>query len=187
MHAYEPTKRFGNIRGLPNNHWKFLLDGFPDTSFFVQSVHFPSVSASGLGQPTPLAIIRVPGSRLAYSPLSISFLVDEGFKNYSSLYWWMQGFAPTRDAQDLVEFRAARARQSPLVRPTVADITKSRATFQILEPDTESVIMEVRFTDVFPTNLGEMSFTVAEGDVPPYVTCTASFEITDFELVARHD
>jgi hypothetical protein len=181
MQNYDPTLRVNNVQGLYNNHFKFNLEALPDLTFAVQSVVLPSVISGTVARPSPLVVIQEPSTHLTFGALSVSYLVDAAFKSYYSIYWWMKGYGFPHTTEELDEFRAARALRLPNVRPFVRDIQKTTATLQILQPDTESIIAEVRFTDVFPISLGEITFETTAGDAPVMVA-HAGFACTEFDV-----
>src|SRR4051812_39964195 len=90
---YVPTERFNNVQMLLDNHYRFIIDGLPDLSFFVTDVTLPEVLAStSQRQPTPFVSIPFVADHLTFMPLQINFLVDVKFKTYYSLFYWLRGY-----------------------------------------------------------------------------------------------
>lgn len=178
---YEPTRRFDNTNVLYGNHYRFVLHGLPDFTFFVQSFVLPSVTAQVVDRPNPYAKIREVADTLTYGSLSLSFLIDAQFKTYSSLYWWMTGYGFPHSYDEIKEFRETRLAQMGTRYSRPNELEKTTATLSILQPDTEKAIVEITFSDVFPISLGEMTFSTTDGE-PPQLTCQAQFTCTEFEV-----
>jgi hypothetical protein len=180
--TYAPSTHFEQQNGLYGNHFRFVLDALPDLTFFAQSITLPSVGVPSVPRANPFTKIQEVGDHLDYASFTVNYLVDGAFKTYSSLYWWMKGYGFPHSYEEVLQFRATRAKQIGNIRPQVKDLEKTRATLYVLQPDTEQTIAEFHFTDVFPTMLGEMEFTSVQSDAP-ILTTIATFTFTDFELV----
>lgn len=180
--TYEPTQRFDTQNGLYGNHFKFVIEALPDISFFAQTVTLPSVMSSSPGRPNPFTKIKEVGDHLEYGTLTVNYLIDAHFKTYSSLLWWVQGYGFPHSYDEVKLFREARARRLPYPHIQTRNIEKTMAVLYVLEPDTERVIVEIQFTDVFPIQLGEFEFASTYTD-PPLLTCTANFAYTVFDVV----
>ena len=53
-------------------------------------------------QPTPLKDVPIPGDKLDYDNLNITFLVDENLENYREIHGWLTGLGFPKD---YVQFR----------------------------------------------------------------------------------
>ena len=71
--------------------FKFTLAKYPKVSFFCNSSRIPEISLGTAIQPSYLKDLDVPGEKLTYGDLTISFLVDEGLENYMAVHNWMTG------------------------------------------------------------------------------------------------
>jgi hypothetical protein len=178
---YEPTTRFTNVNQLLGNHFRFQLEALPDLTQFAQSITIPSVISGAVPRATPLTRIQETGDTLAFGSLTVSYIIDNGFKSYTSLFWWMKGYGFPHTNEEVENFRQIRASRIATPRPLVRDLEKTNATLWILEPDTERALVEIRFSDVFPTTLGELSFSTTDGDAPNLAT-SATFACTEFDV-----
>lgn len=179
---YEPSTYFEHQNGLYGNHFKFTLEALPDLTFFVQSVSVPSIGIPNVDRANPFTKIAEVGDHVNYGSLQASYLIDGALKTYSSLYWWLKGYGFPHTYDEVKEFREHRAKRLPMPHPQVKDIEKTLAVLYLLQPDTEKIVAELHFTDVFPTLLGEMQFATGDNDAP-ILKADVTFAFTHFELV----
>jgi hypothetical protein len=180
--TYEPTERFNTQNGLYGNHFKFVIVPLPDLSFFAQVITLPSVMTSAVGRSTPFAKIKEVGDHLEYGTVTVNYLVDASFKVYTSLLWWLQGYGFPHSYEEVKAFRETRTARLVHPRPIVREIEKTNATLYLLEPDTEKIVVEFQFVDIFPIQLGEIEFSSMDNE-PPQLRCTATFACTLFDVV----
>lgn len=178
---YSPTLLHTDTNGLYLNHFKFRLHRFPDLTFFVQSLRLPGVTADPVQQPTPFVRVPIPGDHLRFGNLELTYLVDAKFQTYFSLYYWMRGYGYPTSFEDVERFRAQEAARGPMARPTPKDLERSDALVSIVTPDTGSTIAEFHLHDVFPTEVGGLSFEATPTDTAPLVG-TASFACSTFDV-----
>ena len=58
--------------------FKFGLIKLPKVEYFCTAANIPGITLGTANQPTPLKDLPIPGDKLEYDNLSITFLVDEG-------------------------------------------------------------------------------------------------------------
>jgi len=179
--TYTASQRQESTGGILGNHFKFDIEALPDLSFFVQSVTLPSLTSTTVERANPFASIHEVGDHLVHSPIQVTYLIDAAFQTYRSLLWWMQGYGFPHSYDEVKEFREARAKQVPSPRARARELEKTNATLMILQPDTDKIIAEIHFIDVFPTSLGELAFATTDADAP-LLTTMATFACTTFHL-----
>ena len=131
----------------------FKLSKTPDTEYLVQGVSIPGINLGAVQTPTPFVRVTNPGN-MTYDDLRITFKVGENLTSYLQIYNWM------------VE----------LGRPDTFDQYKYEpfdASLLILNSARRPVI-DVKFTDVFPTSLSPIDFDATLTEVQ-YVTVDATF------------
>ena len=57
--------------------FKFQIAKLPKVEFFATAVNLPGISLSSIKQQTPLADIPLPGEKITFQDLELTFLVDE--------------------------------------------------------------------------------------------------------------
>lgn len=181
-YVYEPSNRFEHQNGLLGNHFRFVLEALPDLTFFAQAVTVPAISSTHINRPTPFTSVREVGDHLNYDSFNVTYLIDGAFKTYASLYWWLKGYGFPHSYDEVKAFRELRAKRIAVPQPQVKDVEKTSAILHILQPDTEKIIAEIQFTDVFPTTLTELQFASTDADAP-LLKATVTFECTVFDLV----
>ena len=178
---YEPSKRFDNVATLFGNHYRLVLDALPDLTFFVQSFTMPTVSAAVVQRPNPFTTIPEVADHLTFDTFKVSYLVDNNFKTYFSLFYWLKGYGFPTSYQDILDFETARKTHIPNPRPRPREIQKTNATLTILQPDNDTPVADVFFYDVFPTAIGEMQFESVDSE-PTLLKTNATFYYTDFNI-----
>lgn len=182
LQPYIPSRRFDSQNVLYGNHYRFHVEALPDLTFFVQTFTLPSVSTTVVKRSTPFATIPEVADHLDYSTFDVHYMVDAGFKTYSSLYWWMKGYGFPHSYDEVAEFQRIRAARTSNPRPIRRELEKTSATLYLLQPDTDKSIAEIRFTDVFPVALGQLEFTT-QATAATELKTTVSFACTEFDII----
>ena len=178
---YVPTTRFENVATLLGNHFKFVIDGLPDLTFFAQSVTIPHIITGVAKRGNPFTDIPEVGDHLQFTPFSVGYLIDNSFKTYFSLFYWLKGYGFPTSYQDILDFNESRRRRLPNPKPIDREIQKTNATLTVLQPDNDSAVAEIFFEDVFPTALGEVAFHTTESE-PLLLKTMVTFNYTDFQV-----
>src|SRR6056300_975695 len=78
--------------------FKFSIIKLPKVEYFCTAVNVPGITLGGtMVQPSPLKDIPIPGDKLTYEPLQMSFLVDENLENFQEIHGWLVGLGFPRD------------------------------------------------------------------------------------------
>ena len=84
----QPTSR--ELDFASPTQFRFSIQKLPEVQFFTQTINIPGVSVDGIIQPTALSQISLAGSDLSYEDLSVSFLIDEEYRNYREVFDWLK-------------------------------------------------------------------------------------------------
>ena len=130
---------------------KFLLtiDRITTTQYFCQSVNLPGVSLGQATFNTPTLDMYVAGTKLTYSPLTITFTIDEQIESWKELYSWFLSIA----SPDMNE----RVRITELQSKRNTQKNYSDATLTILSA-LNNPITNIRFINLFPISLSDIQF-----------------------------
>ena len=174
--------------------FKFNITKLPKTEYFCTQVNIPGITlGADIVQPTPLKDIPLPGEKLTYEPLQMTFLVDENLENFQEIHGWLVGLGFPRDHNEFQNLATAGNDRFPLKNQLVSnEIGKQKygaartggifsdATLSVLTSK-NNTILEVRFRNMFPTSLTGLQYNQQAADVD-YLTATVSFqyEIYDF-------
>ena len=173
--------------------FRFKIAKLPQVEFFIQTVNLPGISIGEATVPTSLYDYPVPGDKITYQSLDISFLVDENLNNYKELHDWLAGLGFGKNHQQFADMRATGVDRFPgTAASTAASGTAtpgplpegsiySDATLSILNSK-NIVKTEVRFQNVFPTSIGSLSYDVQAADVD-YLKAQASFSYLNYDIV----
>jgi len=75
------------------NQFKIYLPIFPTTEWFVVQANVPDISLGTANQSTPFTDISLVGDKPQYGDFSITFMIDEQYKNYMEMYKWIKNIA----------------------------------------------------------------------------------------------
>ena len=174
--------------------FKFTISQLPKVEFFTTAANVPDLTLADAVMPTPFKSIPVLGTNLTYGSLNITFICDEFLENYRELHDWLVGIGFPKSRKQFREFRTTTS-NSPTgkfaVPRTDAGATGlaasdrgmySDATLTILS-NKNNPIVEVRFSDLYPTNLSALEFNQGATDVE-YLTVQATFTYKLYEIHA---
>ena len=78
--------------------FKFSILKLPKVEYFCTAVNIPGISLGGAPvQQTPFKDIPLPGDKLTYEPLQMTFMVDENLENFQEIHGWLVGLGFPRD------------------------------------------------------------------------------------------
>ena len=67
----------------------FNLKKTPATNFFVTRASLPGLNLAFAEVPTPFVKMPVPGEKIQFNDLSVTFKVDEDMRNWNEIFDWM--------------------------------------------------------------------------------------------------
>ena len=177
--------------------FKFSILKLPKVEYFCTAVNIPGISLGGAPVlQTSFKDIPLPGDKLTYEPLQMTFMVDENLENFQEIHGWLVGLGFPRDHSEFRNLISSGNDKFPaktqsvstepgkvtLGTPNVGG-TYSDATLTVLTSKNNAQL-EIRFRDVFPVSLTGLEYNQQATDVD-YLTATVSFnyEIYDFAAV----
>lgn len=151
-----------NLNPLTSSGFKFNIQKLPEVSYFMQQVTLPSIQLGESIQSSNFVDAPLPGDRMVFDPLEITFIVDSSMANYTSIFNWVQSLgAPENHTQ--------------------YSFSLSDATLQVLDPLGNSV-KAIQFVDVFPVSLSALSFRSDVTD-SEHLVASATFRYTLYKFV----
>jgi len=180
-----------NLDYLSPTQFKFTMLQLPQVEFFVTAANLPAITLTDTDMQTPYKVIPMMGTELTFDVFTITFIVDEEMRNYIELHNWMVsiGFPSSRE-----QFAAHRSTTSTTPSATRGTTTPTRtptsrtpansmftdATLTMLS-NKNNPMVEARFLNMFPTALGELSFSQDATDID-YIKCEATFAYQIYTL-----
>ena len=173
--------------------FRFKCSKLPLVEFFCQTANIPGISLAAASFPTPLKDIPVPGDKVTYQDLAISFLVDENLNNYKEIHDWIIGLGAPQSHTQFSDLRALSSDRFPgttassaatgtsIAKPLPEGGIYSDATLTVLNSK-NIVKTEIRFHNIFPTRLGSLSYNVKAADVE-YLSVAVDFQYMYYEIV----
>ena len=173
--------------------FRFKCTKLPLVEFFVQSASIPGISLGTAQQNTPLIDVPLPGDKVTFNSLDISFLVDENLNNFKEIHDWILGLGFPDNHTQFQNLQSAGSDRFPgSSRSTAATGTNvpqplneggiySDAILTVLNSKNIAKT-EIRFKNVYPTSLGGLTYDVRLTDVD-YVNASVSFNYTSYEIV----
>jgi hypothetical protein len=174
--------------------FKFSIIKLPKVEYFCTAANIPGITLGGaLSQVTPLKDVPLPGDKLTYEPLQMTFLVDENLENFQEIHGWLVGLGFPRDYSEFQNLVSSGNDRFPAKTTTTSSEigkvkygaantggTYSDATLTVLSSKNNSQI-EVRFRDVYPTGLTGLQYNQQAADVD-YLTATVSFNYLIYDF-----
>ena len=173
--------------------FKFQLSKLPKVEYFCTSVNIPGLSLSTVNTTTPLKNLPMPGDQLTYGDLTMTFLADENLENFREIHGWMVGLGFPEDRSQFQDLAVAGNDRFPgSSKPISTEAGKvlydaprqggtlSDATLLVLS-NKNNPVLEIRFEDVFPVELGALQYNQQETDVN-YLAVEATFKYTIYKF-----
>ena len=173
--------------------FRFKIAKLPKVEFFIQTANVPSMTLGEGSMATPLVDIPIPGDKITFGSLDISFLVDENLNNYKELHDWIKGLGFPQDHTQFKTLQATGSDRFPgstagasvpgvaTPKPLAEGGIYSDATLIVLNSKNIAKT-EIRFQNVYPTSIGALSYDIKASDVS-YLNCTASFSYMYYDMV----
>jgi len=173
--------------------FRFKMTKLPNVEFFIQSANIPAITLGETSIETPLKEIPIPGDKVSYSSLDVSFLVDENLNNYKEIHDWITGLGFPQDHKQFQTLQGTSADRFPgttsstaatgtsIAQPLDEGGIYSDATLTVLN-NKNIAKTEIRFQNVYPTSLGGLSYSITASDVD-YLTVNASFSYMYYDIV----
>ena len=173
--------------------FRFKCTKLPTVEFFVQSANIPGINLGSAQQDTPLYDMPLPGDKITFAALDLSFLVDENLNNYKEIHDWILGLGFPSNNQQFQDLQSAGSDRFPGSSRSTA--TTGTSTPQPLSEGgiySDAILTvlnskniaktEIRFQNVYPTSLGGLNYDVRQTDVD-YLSASVSFNYMNYDIV----
>jgi hypothetical protein len=142
--------------------FRLIIDKYkyPNTQFVIQRVNLPQMGVSMYQVESPKIPFHVEGTKMEFSTLDISFLIDENFVNYREMYDWLYDQVNVQESKEVSK--------------------KRDMTLQVLSSH-NNISTEFFFSSAFPTSLSGASFDSSSSDVT-YIEANVTFQYDYFTI-----
>jgi hypothetical protein len=161
---------------------KSKYDSVIDSNFNIDSVQFsiygapvPSINVPAIDVPFGGQVYKASSmSRPAYDPLSVKFLIDNGYKNYWILWNWINLFNDAKDSTtDITTINPINVPTSTTINKMSYPMSDYTSKFTIYGLDEfNNRIISFEYTNAFPTGLSEIGFSNQD---PAEINSTITF------------
>ena len=173
--------------------FRFKCTKLPLVEYFCQTANVPSISLGEATVTNPLYDYPIPGDKVTYGSLDISFLVDENLNNYKELHDWISGLGFPKDTRQFLNLSQSSTDTFPgttsstaatgtsINQPIPEGGTYSDATLTVLNSKNIAKT-EIRFQNLYPTSIGSLNYDIQASDVD-YLQVSASFNYFNYDIV----
>lgn len=154
-------------------NFRFHVKKLPHVNWFVQQVNVPQILSTPPDTTNPMVNFGVTADHLQYSPLEVTFAVDEDLKNYLEVHNWIKGETFPQYSEQYKDLQ-----DKP---PMSGEGLYSDMTI-IIQSSAKIANYEINFTDGFPISLGGFTLQTTDKSVK-YLTAKATFKYTNYDIV----
>ncbi len=157
---------------------KFILsfDRLPYLTFFCTRINIPGINFGTAVQQTPFIDAPVPGDKMVYDPLGITFLVDEQLWSWTTVFDWIRGVSFPENFDQYKNLTLQQKLKMRGNKPQYSD-----AMLTILS-NKNNPILQIQFSDVFPIALSTIEYDVSLSALN-VITSIATFNFTNYDII----
>ena len=164
-----------NLNPLQSNGFMFAINKLPSVSFFCQEANLPGLTLPPAEVSSVFIDYPIPGEKLVFDDLQITFLIDENMENFMAIYNWMVGLGFPKLHEQYKQFV-----NSNDINPNELVAGYSDGVLQILN-SSNNPIRTATFRDLFPTSLQSLQLQSTTNDTT-YLAGNATFKYTLYEF-----
>jgi len=158
--------------------FKFIIGRTPNVDYFCQSASIPNVEIGVREIQTPVKDYSLPGDKMTFGDLNLTFLINENMDNYYEIYKWMKGLSNPKEEEEFFNYLAGVKKEVGRQEPFRKATTDARLL--VLDSNFNTITTTV-FMDVFPVSLSGVRFSADPTDID-YVTADVTFQYTLLEF-----
>lgn len=174
------TRNPNNVDLLQSTKFRITFNRLPGMTYFCQQANLPGVSLTEIPKSTPFVELYVPGEKLIYDTLNITFLVDEDLRAWTQIHDWMRGITFPLDFEEYLNLQKENS-ISPLGQRFINNtgLAGGQYTEAIMTIFTNknNANFRVKFVDLFPISLSTIIFNTSDS-ADNVVTADATFRFT---------
>lgn len=175
-----------NIDFARPTQFRFDLLKIPNTQYHITEVNLPGIAFGGDAvMNSRYTSMPFMGDTLDFSPMELTFIVQENLQNWREIYDWMIGIGFPKSPQQFAD-AITEATSESYTEPTNSattvnpNVLTSDSTLTILTNKNNPVI-QVNFKNMYPTSLSGLQFNTQDTDATP-MTATVTMNYDFYEI-----
>jgi len=165
------TRNPENIDLLQSTKFRLTMDRLPGMIYFCQSANLPGVSLSEIPRQTPFVDLYIPGEKIIYDTLNITFLVDEELRSWTEIHDWIRHLTFPTEFEEYVKLN----KFSRNITGMKADQRLAYTTGVLsIYTNKNNANFRVNFVDLFPISLSTIIFSSSD-TAENVITADATF------------
>jgi len=173
------TRNPSNRDYLQSTKFKFNMARLPGATYFCQTVNLPGLSLTEVIRPTPFIDLYMPGEKLIYDSLNLTFLINEDLSDWEQMHDWIRAMTFPREFEEYANLgKLSAASQIRVGSRTPPQYTDASVTIFTNKNNPQ---IRVNFKDLFPTTLGGIQFNAMDS-AENILTCDASFKFSYYNI-----
>ena len=164
-----------NLSFLSPTGFKFAIQKLPHVNYFCTSADIPDITLGQVDQENLFIRIPVPGDKLAFSPLNLSFAIDEDMKNFKEIYDWLIGLGYPDNFEQRANLQSALQQRNERSGLVYSDGSMIITTAQY-QPN-----ILINFIDLYPISIGGLEFSTQSTDIE-YLQGSVSFAYRKYSI-----
>jgi hypothetical protein len=176
-----------NLDFARTTQFRFSILKIPNTEYHITEANLPGIAFGGDAiLNTRYTSMPFMGDTLDYSPLELSFMVQEDLSNWREIHDWMSGIGFPKDTKQYADAISDGNEEKNIVsRSKLANpaVLTSDATLTILT-NKNNPIIQVDFRNIYPTSLSGLAFNTQDTDSTPLTAqVTMSYDIYEIRTL----
>lgn len=175
MASQSLTRQPQNTSLLQATKFLFVMPRVSNVQYFCQAANLPGLSLPEMPRPTSVVDLYVPGNKLVYERLDITFLVDAELKSWTDIHDWMRSLTTPIESKDYINLWRKQAIVDPKQQAQYAD------GILTIFSGLNNPKFRIHYSNLFPVSLSEISFKSTES-VEDVLTAQVSFRYDYFNI-----
>ena len=144
---------------LQGSKFKLNFDRLPDVSFFCTEVNIPGLTLSENMRSTPFIDYTVAGDKITYSPLEISFLINENLSPWKEVHDWMRGLGFPTEFEEYVNLSALQAATMYSGLMSLGSESPQYSDGRLsIYTNKNNPVATISFKDLYPVEISSINF-----------------------------
>ena len=158
-----------------------IFSRLPYVTFFCSAVNLPGVSAGNTLQNTPFSDLPVPGDKIEYEPLDISFLVDEDYRSWFTVHDWIRGITFPTSFEEYKNLKLLQPTSAQSALAQNAEKPQYSDAILTLYTNKNNPNIRVKFKDCFPISLSSIRYSTQD-NADVIITGDATFKFAYYDV-----